>query len=246
MVLRALRGADEHLVAPGQADLPDPAGEAWRQITLCLPNAIGVAASGVAGWLCTIKLVSMYHGAAGVATVAIANQWMTLILVPVTSWGGVQLRELVEARKRSQAGASGASAESGADAESGLAVLRRLLTRNLLTTGLLVVVVALGASVLETTYKMQGRGLIELLWISGAVALAATVYGVIESMVIAWERQWLLMRLMFVGLTVQVLITLVFIDHSLLVVQWGCLMAWVTMITIGWAMVRKQMTEDAS
>ncbi len=246
MVLRALRGPDEHLVAPGQADLhdlPDPAGEAWRQIRLCLPNAIGVAASGLAGWLCTIKLVSMYHGAAGVATVAIANQWMTLILVPVTSWGGVQLRELVEARKRSQGGGTVAS---GADAESGLAVLRRLLTRNLLTTGLLVVVVALGASVLEATYKMQGRGLVELLWISGAVALAATVYGVIESMVIAWERQWLLMRLMFVGLTVQILITLVFIDHSLLVVQWGCLMAWVTMITIGWAMVRKQMTEDAS
>jgi hypothetical protein len=217
-----------------EAALPDAGAEAWRQIRLCLPNALGVAASGLAGWLCSIKLVSMYHGAAGVATVAIANQWLTLVLVPVSSWGGVQLRELVGLRMQ------------GKPWPEVKPVVRRLWWRNLATTGVLAALMAAGAPWLAMAYRMEGQGLVELVWISAGVALVATAYGLIESVVIAWERQWLLMRLMLVGLGAQIAVTLWLIDRSLLVTQWAALLAWVTMVALGWWLVRNHMTEDAS
>jgi hypothetical protein len=215
-------------------DLPDPRAEALRQIRLCLPNVIGLAASGVAVWFCTIKLVSVHHGASGVATVAVANQWLTLILVPVSSWAGVQLRELVGLRLQSSS------------RYALRCLMKRLLMRNLLTTGALAAGLLVAAPILEVVYRMQGKGLADLLGISALVALMFTIYGVLESALIAWERQWLLMRMMFVGLAMQTLVTLLFIDHSVMVAQLGTLVAWLTMATIGVWVVRKHMTEVAS
>lgn len=237
MAGRALRHEPGHLLMdamdPTEA-LPEPGGEAIRQIKLCLPNALGVAASGAVAWLCSIKLVSIHHGAAGVATVAIANQWLTLILVPVSSWGGVQLRELVALRMQ------------GLPWGDVRPVMARLWWQNMATTGVLAALMAVGAPLLATAYRMQGQGLVELVWISAAAALAATTYGLIESLVIAWERQWLLMRLMLVGLGTQIAVTLMFIDRSLLVAQWGALLSWLAMVALGWWIVRNYMTEVAS
>ena len=72
------------------------------------------------------------------------------------------------------------------------------------------------------------------------------MYGVIESWMIAWERQWMLMRLMFAGLLPQMLFTLALIDRSLLVAQFGMLVAWVTMVAVGAWMVRKQLRTAAT
>lgn len=208
-------------------DMPRPAAEAWRQMRHCLPNVLGVAVSGFAGWFCTIKLVSQHHSASGMATLAVANQWLTLILVPVTSWGGVQLRELVGLRLSRQ--------PWGEVRKVG----KRLVVRNLAMTGALVALVVLAAPLLERVYRLQGQGLRELLWVSGAVALTATMYGVIESLVIAWERQWILLRLLVAGLIVQVAFTWTLIDRSLSIAQWGTLSAWVTMVGLGVFLVRR-------
>ncbi|MEY4763912.1 MAG: hypothetical protein RI907_585, partial [Pseudomonadota bacterium] len=221
LLLGALAWRVLHEAGPAESvdqDLPPPRQEAWRQIRLCMPNAVGVLVSGAATWLCTIKLVSMHHGAAGVATLAIANQWMTLILVPVTSWGGVQLRELVDMRRK------------GGTAGESWRFTRALLKRNLAVTGALVAVVLVLSSVLESAYRLQGHGLVNLLWVSALVALAATGYGVVESLLIAWERQWVLMRLLLIGLMAQVAFTFAFIEHAVLIAQLGALVSWGVMV----------------
>lgn len=206
---RAVEAADA--TAATAAD--DPAHAMWQQVRSGWPNAVALMAAGAAGWLCSIYLVQRHQGAAGVAVLGVATQWMTLILMPATSWGGVVLRELAEARLRS-------------DARSALGpILRRLMVRNVLVTLAVAAVVLAASGWLERAYRLDGAGLPALLAVSVLASLVLSANGVLERALITWDRQWALMLISFAGLAAQVACTVIWVERSVQAVQWGLMLS---------------------
>lgn len=206
---RAVEAADA--TAATAAD--DPAQAMWQQVRSGWPNAVALMAAGAAGWLCSIYLVQRHQGAAGVAVLGVATQWMTLILMPATSWGGVVLRELAEARLRS-------------DARSALGpTLRRLMVRNVLVTLAVAAVVLAASGWLERAYRLDGAGLPALLAVSVLASLVLSANGVLERALITWDRQWALMLISFAGLAAQVACTVIWVERSVQAVQWGLMLS---------------------
>lgn len=206
---RAVEAADA--TAATAAD--DPAHAMWQQVRAGWPNAVALMAAGAAGWLCSIYLVQRHQGAAGVAVLGVATQWMTLILMPATSWGGVVLRELAEARLRS-------------DARSALGpTLRRLMVRNVLVTLAVAAVVLAASGWLERAYRLDGAGLPALLAVSVLASLVLSANGVLERALITWDRQWALMLISFAGLAAQVACTVIWVERSVQAVQWGLMLS---------------------
>jgi len=201
----------------GEGELHDEAERPWQvlsaQVKAGVPNAISLVAAGVGSWFCSIYLVQQHQGAAGVALLAVATQWTTLVLMPATSWGGVVLRELAQQRLRT-------------DSHHTLwATLWRLMGRNVLVTAVLGVAVLLAWHWIEQGYRMQGMGLFELMWVSVAAALVSSAHGVLERALITWQKQWHLMVFAFAGLLAQVACTLAFVGHALAAVQWGLMLS---------------------
>ncbi len=201
----------------GEGELHDEAERPWQvlsaQVKAGVPNAISLVAAGVGSWFCSIYLVQQHQGAAGVALLAVATQWTTLVLMPATSWGGVVLRELAQQRLRT-------------DSHHTLwATLWRLMGRNVLVTAVLGVAVLLAWHWIEQGYRMQGMGLFELMWVSVAAALVSSAHGVLERALITWQKQWHLMVFAFAGLLSQVACTLAFVGHALAAVQWGLMLS---------------------
>lgn len=206
-------GGPDASEAPVAIEADGPAQAMWQQVRSGWPNAVALMAAGAAGWLCSIYLVQRHQGAAGVAVLGVATQWMTLILMPATSWGGVVLRELAEARLRS-------------DARSALGpTLRRLMLRNVLVTLAVAAVVLAASGWLERAYRLDGAGLPALLAVSVLASLVLSANGVLERALITWDRQWALMLISFAGLSAQVACTVIWVERSVQAVQWGLMLS---------------------
>lgn len=213
LVLRWLQRGWRAVEASEVAEADGPAQAMWQQVRSGWPNAVALMAAGAAGWLCSIYLVQRHQGAAGVAVLGVATQWMTLILMPATSWGGVVLRELAEARLRS-------------DARSALGpTLRRLMLRNALVTLAVAAVVLAASGWLERAYRLDGAGLPALLAVSVLASLVLSANGVLERALITWDRQWALMLISFAGLAAQVACTWMWVERSVQAVQWGLMLS---------------------
>lgn len=213
LVLRWLQRGWRAVEAFEVAEADGPAQAMWQQVRSGWPNAVALMAAGAAGWLCSIYLVQRHQGAAGVAVLGVATQWMTLILMPATSWGGVVLRELAEARLRS-------------DARSALGpTLRRLMLRNALVTLAVAAVVLAASGWLERAYRLDGAGLPALLAVSVLASLVLSANGVLERALITWDRQWALMLISFAGLAAQVACTWMWVERSVQAVQWGLMLS---------------------
>jgi O-antigen/teichoic acid export membrane protein len=222
LVRHFLAAAWRPLVNVDDVVIGRPMAVALSHLRAGIPSALAVMASGLASWFCSIYLVQRYLGAQEVAVLAVANQWLTLILMPVTSWGGVILKELAELRLLREG------------AQQLPVVLRRLIVRNIAITAVVALCVVLGAEWIESGYRLQGHGLPAILLVSGVAALMGSVYGVLERVLICWDRQWQLMVFSFVGLAVQVAFTYALVERSLVVVQFGVLMASLTSIALVW------------
>lgn len=190
-----------------------PWGLLSAQVRAGVPNAIALVASGLGSWFCAIYLVQQARGASGVAVLAVATQWTTLVLMPATSWGGVVLRELAQLRLRADA------------TQAWWPTVWRLMARNVVVTAGLGLAVLAAWHWIEQGYRMQGMGLTTLMWVSVAAALVSSAHGVLERALITWQKQWQMMLFAFVGLLAQVGCTWAFVGDSLAAVQWGLMLS---------------------
>lgn len=189
----------------------------WRvacsEVRNGLPQAGAVMATNVVGWFCSIFLVQEALGVQAMAVLAVANQWLTLSLMPATSWGGLILKELADLRLSAEGRLRMADA------------VRRQVVRNVLVTLLVSGGVVLASPWLEVAYRLEGMGLATLMLVSGAAALAMAAASVTQNALVSMNRQWEWMLCSFVGLLAQVLCTWVGVAHAVWSVQVGLMVA---------------------
>lgn len=196
------------------------AREAWagalREVRFrffrALPSVAATTTNNGVNWLCTIYLVQSVFGSAAVGVVAVAGQWLNLMLIPATSWGGVSLKVL------SDAVASGDEKAAWRDATG-------LMRKNLLVTLVLSGVIALVSESIARAYGLSDTDIALLICLNAACAMVAAINNVFERFLLALDRQawWLVFSL--VSFSIQMAVTLLFIAKGLWVVPVGVLVA---------------------
>lgn len=68
--------------------------ESFQQFRKAWPNMLATVLNNGTNWLACIYLAERFHGHAGLGVVAISLQWMALMQLPVSSWGGRVMRAL--------------------------------------------------------------------------------------------------------------------------------------------------------
>ena len=209
-----------------------PGHAAWSQFLAGVPNALGLVVTGFVAWFCTIYLVQRELGAHAVAVVAVSNQWMTLMLLPATSWGGVVLRELAQLRL------------SGPSAGGPWPLVRRQVLRNGGITLLVVMAVLVVSPWIESGYRLEGQHLIALLCVSGVASVLSSMTGVFERVLICWDRQVPWMLLLVAGLAAQVAFTYALVGRSVVNVQGGAALAAVLTLVLSAWLVRRVLKQQ--
>lgn len=193
-----------------------PNAETWRrvikQFSANLPALGATTASSAVSWYCTIYLVHQVHGTQAVGVMAVSTQWLTMMLIPVTSWGGLTLKRLVNASK------------SGERQEIQITVWR-LVVKNVLSTLPLAALVAIMAMFIASIYGLSHTKLAELLWISVAIALVTSTNNVFERLMICLSRQRLWLIISAGAYAAQLAVTYTWLSESLLAVAFGILAA---------------------
>lgn len=214
----------------------DSAQAAWRvagrHLRASAPSAVALVSTAGVAWLCTIYLTQHAHGVEGVAAVAVANQWLTIMLMPATSWGGVLIRELM---------AHHPAGSSVVDWR----VLRRMARHNLAVTGGIAVMVALGAGLIAQAYALGGLFLREMIWINALAAMVATVLAVPERVLVCQGRQGVWLCVSWLGLAFQWGVVWRFVEHGLWVVPLAALLMQVVMLALVLAWLRITASEGA-
>lgn len=178
-----------------------------------LPQAGAVMATNVVGWFCSIYLVQETLGVQAMAVLAVANQWLTLSLMPATSWGGLILKEMTDLSLTPEGRQQLAS------------TVRGQAIRNVGVTVFVVGGVLMAVPWLESAYRLQGLGLPALMVVSGLAALVMSAALVVQNALISMNKQWLWMLCAFVGLGGQALCTWIGIAHGVWAVQLGLLIS---------------------
>lgn len=194
-----------------------PDGSAWREsrrhLVASSPSVVAWSLNSAVNWACTIYLVQASYGAEGVAVVAVGTQWLTLMLMPVTSWGAMVLKELLVAR------------EARDHRPVGWRVVSRLVWRNLAVTAVVTIVVGVLAGLIARAYGLKAQGLQVILWVNTLSALTAAITNVLERLFVCEERQVDWMVISALGLAVQLAVTWAVIDLGLWVVPAGAVLA---------------------
>jgi len=221
-------------------DATESSSVAWRQVksqfVRSLPSVAATTVNNGANWICTIYLVQSVYGAAGVGVVAVAAQWLNLMLIPATSWGGVSLKAL------SDAIASG-------DEKTAWRASSGLMRKNLLVTLALAGLIALASGLIARTYGLSDTEVALLICVNATCALVASVNNVFERFLLALDRQawWLFFSL--ASVSVQMVLTWLFIAKGLWVVAGGVLVAGIALLILSYVGVCRslplQMKEQA-
>jgi hypothetical protein len=194
---------------------------AWRlagsHLRASAPSAVALMSTAGVAWLSTIYMTQRAHGVEGVAAVAVANQWLTIMLMPATSWGGVLIRELM------------AHHRSGSPAVD-WGVVRRLARHNLIVTGGIAILVALAAGSIASAYGLMGLFVREMIWINALAAVVATVLAVPERVLVCQGRQRLWLCVSWLGLLVQWGVVWRFVDHGVWVAPLAALLMQIVML----------------
>lgn len=192
---------------------------AWPSI------AAGVANNGV-NWVCTIYLVHSVFGTSGVGVVAVATQWLNLMLLPATSWGGASLKAL------SDAIASGNEKVAWATSTG-------LIRNNLMVTLTLAGSIALASLPIAHVYSLTNSDVALLICINAASAIVAAITNVFERFLLALDRQawWLIFSL--ISLFLQTSVTLLFIAYGIWVVALGAFVAGIILCLLSYMGVSK-------
>jgi O-antigen/teichoic acid export membrane protein len=205
---------------------------AWQQVKLqffrSLPSVAAISVNNGVNWVCTIYLVQSVYGAAGVGVVAVAAQWLNLMLIPATSWGGVSLKAL------SDAIASG-------DEKTAWRASTGLMRKNLLVTLALAGLIAFASALIAQAYGLSDTDVALLICINAACALVASVNNIFERFLLALDRQswWLFFSLASVA--IQITLTWLFIVKGLWVVAGGVLVAGIALTILSYAGVHRSL-----
>jgi len=188
----------------------DALRNAITQFRASLPSVAATAVSAAVYWLCTIYFVQRSFGIEGVGLVAVAAQWLTVMLLAATSWGGVSLKILTEAV---------ASGDPSAVQKATFG----LLEKNLAVTLAASFIVVLGAGWIGKSYGLGDSGLDLLLRLNAGCAVVGACNIIFERLLWAINRQSAWFAFSAAGFLVQVAITAFFIEAGLFVVVAGSL-----------------------
>lgn len=176
--------------------------ESSRHLRASLPSMGALALNSATNWFCTIYLVERIYGPTSVAVIAVGTQWLTLTLMPVTSWGGMVLNELLTADAKIRRNVTSH-------------VVMRLIIRNLVVTAAVAGPMGIASGLIAKSYGLQSHGLPLVLWINVAISLIASVINVMERLFICQDRQIVWLILSAIGLFVQAMVTIALIDRGL-------------------------------
>ncbi|MBT9460169.1 MAG: hypothetical protein IV084_00730 [Rugosibacter sp.] len=193
-----------------------PRSEAGQDVRLrfarALPSVVAITINNGVNWFCTIYLAHSVFGVAGVGVVAVAAQWLNLMLIPATSWGGVSLKVLTDAI------ASG-NEKTVWHASVGL------MRKNFLVTIALAGSIALASGLIARAYGLSDTDVALLICVNALCAIVAAINNVFERFLLALDRQgwWLFFSL--ISFSAQMAVTVLFIAKGLWIVPVGVLVA---------------------
>ncbi len=78
-------------------------GEAVARIRQALPSVASTVVRNGTSWFCCIYLANLHHGHEGVGLITIGLQWIMLMQLPISSWGGRIVSDLGDAGLKSPA-----------------------------------------------------------------------------------------------------------------------------------------------
>lgn len=176
------------------------------------PSVAAIVVNNGVSWICTIFLVQSVFGSAGIGVVAVAAQWLNLMLIPATSWGGVSLKVLTDA-------IANGNEKTVWHASVGL------MRKNLLVTIALAGSIALASGLIARAYGLSDTQVALLICVNALCAIVAAINNIFERFLLALDRQgwWLFFSL--ASFSVQLAVTLLFITKGLWIVPVGVLVA---------------------
>lgn len=187
-----------------------PRAHVVKQFITSSPTMLVATINAAVTWLCTIFLVQQNYGMIGVGLVAIATQWHTLVLMPATSWGNVSLKSLSDGMK-------------SRNTKMINNIILTLIRKNLIVTLLFGVVISAASGLIAELYGVSGSLLVWLILLNALVALLMAVNNVQERLYLCLGKQPVWFWLSSIGFLVQGLITVGFIEKTLLAVPIGML-----------------------
>lgn len=207
---------------------------AWKAVSSRFFRAWpSVAASTInngVNWLCTIYLVQSAFGATGVGIVAVAVQWLNLMLIPATSWGGVSLKAL------SDAIASG-------DEKAAWHTANVLIRKNFLVTFFLAGSIAVGSGLIARAYGLHDTDVALLIALNAICALVASINNIFERFLLALDRQGWWLAFSLASVLLQATLTYCFIEHGLWVSAISVLAASLLLCLLGYKGASKALPE---
>ncbi|TXH32741.1 MAG: hypothetical protein E6Q94_06390 [Burkholderiaceae bacterium] len=196
-----------------------------RHLLASTPGAFALILQGGVGWLCTIYLVQRGQGIEALAVLAIATQWLTVMLMPVTSWSGMVIHEIIRSHT-----------EGGQRVV--WAVSLRLVRRNLTVTVGVVSCITFSAVWIEKLYGLSDQGLSMLIWWSAAPALIGSIFMIFERLYVCLQEQHTWLICSAAGLMVQLGVTWMWVDQLLWVVPLGLAAGYlVTVVLAIWRLI---------
>ena len=202
----------------------------WREVIQRLresvPSIGATTINSAVYWLCAIFLVQRAHGLKGVAVVAVALQWTTLVLMPATSWGGVTLKKLSEALH-------------DGDRSTVWVTMIDLMKKNIFATVALGTGVAVLAEVLADAYNLADVGLAGLLAFCALGASVTSLNNVFERLLLCLHKQHYWFLFSSAGYLVQLLFTYTLIKQDILIFAVGALSASLTLNVLCWIGIRR-------
>lgn len=179
----------------------------WMQVRVSLPSVASTVIRNGTSWFCCIYLTRLHFGEAGVGFVTIGLQWMMLMQLPVSSWGGRMVSEMAEAQREGQAELRGAQ--------------RHWLRRCGWVTAVVSVGVLVCTPALAWLYRLDVAALSWLLLINCVASWLAALAYVQERVAFCMreQRAWMLLSL---GADVaQLLVTVIWASVSVYVIPLG-------------------------
>lgn len=190
---------------------PVAAGQVGGLFWKALPNMGATVVNNATNWMCCVLLVRQFHGEVGLGLVAIGLQWMALMLLPTTSWGGRVMRALTLAHEHGPAALKHEAVRQA----------RRCAGVSAAAGGVVVVV----APWISDLYRADSGVLFDLFLINAVAATLAGANFVFERVYFCLgnQRPWL--RISLVAYAAQLGLTWCWIPHSVLAVALGNLLA---------------------
>lgn len=193
----------------------------WRRLLESWPSVAAATVNSGVNWYCAILLVQKVHGIGAVGIVAIAGQWLTLMLMPATSWGGVTLKGLKDA-------------VASDDIQKLRSCIRSMFLKNLTVTLGVGAGIAACAWLIASAYGLRGTDLALLICLNGAVAIVAAINNVFERLLLCLGRQDLWLWVSLAAFAVQALVTTLLINEGLAAVPLGVLSAGLSLTLASW------------